>query len=88
MGPLRVDGVNSGINLASEHHFGGVMVRKDHLRVGFLADHQILSKRLFAIQRVGPHRVEYHVAVSSPADVDAELLGWLAEAQALQARRR
>jgi hypothetical protein len=64
-----------------------VVVRKDHLRIGFLADHEIFSPRLSRVQRLGPRRFAYHVAVHSPADLDAELLGWLAEAQALQGRR-
>lgn len=40
-GPLRVDAVKTSINLISRHHFGGVMVRRDHLRVGFLAQKPI-----------------------------------------------
>jgi hypothetical protein len=84
-GPLRVDAVKSSINLVSGHHFGGVAVRRDHLRVGFLADHEIRSDRLSAVEKVGPHRVGHHVSVYSSKDLDDELLGWLAEAQAMQA---
>ena len=85
-GPLRVDAVQSSINLVSGHHFGGVAVRRDHLRVGFIADHEIRSERISGVEKVGPHRVGHHVSVHSIKDLDDELLGWLVGAQAMQAR--
>jgi hypothetical protein len=84
-GPLRVDAAKTSIHLVSRHHFGGVVVRKDSLRVGFLSDRELRSKRLTGEERLGPHRFAYHVAVRSIADVDDELVAWLASAQALQA---
>ena len=85
-GPLRVDAVESTINLVSKHHFGGIAVRRDYLRVGFIADHEIRNGRILRADRVGAHRVSHHVLVRSMGDLDAQLLGWLAEAQAMQAR--
>ena len=84
-GPLRVDAVQSNINLVSGHHFGGVAVRRDHLRVGFLADHEIRSARISRVEKVGPRRVAHHVSVYAIKELDGELLGWLSEAQAMQA---
>jgi hypothetical protein len=81
-GPLKIDAVKSSINLANQRrNFASITVRKDHLRVGFLTDHEIHSERLFGLERLGPHRLAYHVTVRSAGDLDAELLGWLAEAQ-------
>ena len=85
-GPLRVDAVESTINLVSKYHFGGIAVRRKYLRVGFIADHEIRDKRISRAQRIGPHRVSHHIVVRSLSDLDAQLLGWLAEAQAMQAR--
>lgn len=84
-GPLRVDAVESTINLVSKHHFGGIAVRRKYLRVGFIADHEIHDERISRAERVGLHRVSHHVTVRSLDDVDAQLLGWLADAQAMQA---
>ena len=86
-GPLRVDAVESTINLVSKHHFGGIAVRREYLRVGFILDHEIRDRRICRAERVGPHRVSHHVLVSSLSDLDAQLLGWLSEAQAMQARQ-
>ncbi len=85
-GPLRIDAVESSINLVSVHHFGGVQVRSDYLRVGFILDHLIDHERIVHSQRIGPRRVAHHVQLHSVDDVDAELLAWLAAAQAMQAR--
>jgi hypothetical protein len=81
-GPFRVDAVESGINLIAVHHFGGVRVRRDHLRVGFLVSETIESARIERTQRIGPRRVLHHVLVRSKKDVDRELLGWLERARA------
>lgn len=85
-GPLRIDAVESTVNLVSHHHFAGICVRSEYLRVGFILDHEIVDKRIARRQRIGPRRVGHHVQVRSLEDVDAQLLGWLAEAQAMQAR--
>jgi hypothetical protein len=85
-GPLRLDSVESTINLASNYHFGGITVYPAYLRISFLADHEIRDERILHAQRVGPHRVSHNVLVSSLRDVDDQILGWLAEAQKMQAR--
>ena len=86
-GPLRVDAVESTINLVSNYHFGGIAVRRGYLRVGFILDRELRSKRIARSERVGAHRVSHHVYVRSLRDLDAQLLDWLAAAQAMQARR-
>jgi hypothetical protein len=86
-GPLRIDAVESTIHLASDYHFGGFAVRRDYLRVGFLSDHAIRDTRITRAERIGPHRVSHHVNVRSLRDLDNQLLGWLARAQALQTGR-
>ena len=87
-GPLRVDAVKTSINLISRHHFGGVSVRRDYLRVGFLAQEEIKNPRVVHKQVIGPNRVGHSVVVRSASDIDAELIGWLSAAQALQSGER
>jgi len=86
-GPLRVDAVGSSINLVSGYHFAGIAVRRDYLRVGFILNHRLEDPRILRSERLGPHRIHHQVCVRSRADLDARLLGWLAQAQAMQARR-
>ncbi len=85
-GPLRVDAVDTTIHLVSGHHFGGIGVRRDYLRLEFLANREIQDKRIESVERVGLHRVAHHVIIRARRDLDATLLGWLSQAQAMQAR--
>ncbi|MGH2628330.1 MAG: DUF5655 domain-containing protein [Anaerolineales bacterium] len=84
LGPLRVDAVKTSINLISRHHFGGVMVRRKHLRVGFLSSEPIQSSRIVRSQRLGPKRVGNSVELHSRAEIDDQLMAWLREAYELQ----
>ena len=83
-GPLRIDAVQTSINLISRHHFGGIAVRRGYLRVGFLAGRRIDAARIVHRQVLGPHRVGHSVVIRNKRDIDAELLQWLAAAQRLQ----
>ena len=65
-------------------HRGRLLVVSEG-RVGLIADHEIRDQRISRAERVGPHRVSHHVLVRSLDDVDAQLLAWLADAQAMQA---
>jgi len=56
-----------------------------NLRVGFILDREIRDARISRTERVGPGRISHHVVVRSVGDLDAQLLGWLAEEQAMQA---
>ncbi len=87
-GALRVDAVQSSINLVSTHHFGGIAVRSDYLRVGFILARAIDHERIERTEHIGPRRVAHHVHLRSLGDVDEQLLSWLAEAQAMQARSK
>lgn len=87
LGPLRVDAVKSSIDLVSKYHFGAVSVRPDHLRLGFISDHEIEHERIIRTERVGPSRVGHSVKLSSPEDVNSQLIEWLSRAYRLQARR-
>ena len=86
LGPLRVDVVNSSINLVSKFHFGGVSVRQDYLRVGFLSDRVIENQRIVRTEKLGPGMVAHSVIIRSSGDVDDDLMVWLKKAYMRQSR--
>ena len=88
LGPLHVDAVKSSINLASGYHFGGLTVRTDHVRLGFLADNAIEDARIVRRLHLGPRRIGHWVVLRTAGDVDAKLMRWLKQAYAMQARNR
>ncbi len=85
-GPLRVDAVESSINLASKHHFGGIAVRRDYLRLGLAVDAKLDNERIVRRQQLGRRRVGHTVILRSAADRDRELMTWLKRAYQLQSR--
>ncbi len=84
IGPLRVDAVKSSINLVSKYHFGGVNVRKDYLRLGFLSDRKIEDPRIVRTERLGPSTFGHSVILRGPTDIDTRLMVWLKQAHSLQ----
>ena len=83
-GPLRVDAVKSSVNLVSKYHFGGLSVRRNYIRLGFLSCEVIENERIIRIQKQGPNRVSHWVRLRSPSDVDGRLMSWLKKAYTLQ----
>jgi hypothetical protein len=59
--------------------FAGIEFRKDHLVLSFWRKREISSPRLRSAY-YGRRDWVYSLAIRSPADLDAELLGWLREA--------
>ena len=85
IGSLRVDAVKSTIHFfASKFCFGGVYVRKDHVRLSFLCEDAIRDARILRTLRLGPRRVGHSVKLTSPSDVDDRLMSWLRQSYKLQ----
>ena len=80
LGPVKVDPVKTSINLTAGRHLAGVTVRGTFLRVGFFAPKRIVDPRIVHVERLGPDRFGHSVVVESVADLDGQLLAWLAEA--------
>jgi hypothetical protein len=59
--------------------FAGVKFRRDHVLLSFWLKRKVASPRLKAAY-LGRSDWVYDTRVTSPADLDAELLGWLREA--------
>jgi hypothetical protein len=82
-GPLRVDAVRTSINLIAKHHLGGVRALRDGLRVGFVLERKLTDRRILRSEWVGRVRYAHSVRLTSPEEVDAQLLSWLKEAYEL-----
>ena len=81
-GPFRMDAVRSSINLAARHHFGGVRVLADGLRIGFILSQPVDHPRILRIERISPTIYAHRVKITRKEDLDATVLGWLKEAHA------
>ncbi|MCA1812721.1 MAG: DUF5655 domain-containing protein [Halobacteriales archaeon] len=84
-GEVRVDPVAANIHLVAGSAFASAAPRKSGLRVEFLLDHEVRSKRIVRLEKLSATRLAHHVDVAGPEDVDHELLRWLRAAQRLRA---
>jgi hypothetical protein len=82
-GPLRVDAVKTSINLIAKHHLGGARVLKNGLQIGFVLGRKLADRRILRSEWVGGSKYAHSVRLTSPGEVDAQLLGWLREAYEL-----
>jgi hypothetical protein len=87
LGPLRVDAVQTSINLIPKHHMGGVRVLRDRLRVAFLLNHRAEAAGIERIDRITPNAYLHVAYVARKTDLTSGLLLLLKEAFARASRR-
>ena len=74
---VRIDGVAKGIHIAARSTFAGVTMTKTKMRVEFLLAHEVKSRRIVKLQRLGPTRIAHHIELTDRRGADAELATWL-----------
>ena len=84
-GPVSEDPKKTSIHLVNRTAFAGVATRKAAINLTIKGDHELSSSRVTKSEQVSSHRFHYEVKLTSPADVDSELIGWLKEAYKLSA---
>jgi hypothetical protein len=60
-------------------------VLKDGIRIGFVLGRKLADRRILKASWVGGSKYAHSVKLTSPDDVDAQLLAWLGEAYRLAA---
>ena len=83
IGEFREDPKKASIHLVRTSGFAGVHPRKSALVLNLRLDRALESPRLLKSEQVSRNRYHNEVKLTQPADVDAELTGWLREAYAL-----
>jgi hypothetical protein len=84
-GPITEEPKKTSIDLVNKTALAGVATRKDYLILTIKSDHKISSPRIKKTEQVSSRRFHHEVKLVSPAEVDAELTGWLKESYALSA---
>ena len=85
LGPIIEEPKKTSIHLVNATAFAGVATRKDYINLTIKSDRELKSSRIHKTERVSAKRFHSEVKVASPADIDAELLGWLKDAYTLSA---
>lgn len=79
-GPVVEEPKKTSIHLVHGSALAGVSTRKDALWLNIRLDHKIASPRIDKVEQVSAKRFHNELKLTSPAEVDAELVGWLKEA--------
>jgi hypothetical protein len=84
-GALKIEPKKTSIHLGNRFGFAGVYARKDYMNLEVHLKNKLTSKRVSKVEQASPNRFHHTIKISTPKDVDKELLGWLKEAYDLKA---
>ena len=82
-GPVIEDPKKTSIHLVNRTAFAGVATRKAAINLTIKGDRKLSSSRISRTEQVSAKRFHYEVRLTSPEEIDAELVGWLKAAYAL-----
>lgn len=85
IGKFTEEKKKTSIHLVRTTAFAGVHPRKKHLVITIKASRPIASERIFKSEQTSKSRWHHEVKLANAAGIDAELLGWLAEAYEISA---
>ncbi len=83
IGPVVAEEKNTSIHLKSRAAFAGVHPLKSRLDLNIVSAAPIADPRVVKREQISPSRYHNLVALSSPRDVDAQLVDWLKTAYEL-----
>ncbi len=77
IGPVIAEEKKTSIHLKSRAAFAGVRPMKSRLDLNFVSAQPIVDHRVVKRDQISAGRYDNVVALSSPRDVDAQLVDWL-----------
>ncbi len=82
-GPVIEEAKKTSIHLVNRTAFAGVATRKAAINLTIKGDRKLSSSRISKTEQVSANRFHHEVKLTSPGEVDAELVGWLKAAHVL-----
>src|SRR2546427_10489227 len=82
-GSVIEDPKKTSIHLVNKTAFAGVTTRKSAIILTIKSDRKLSSPRIHKSEQTSANRFHHEVKLTSPADIDSELLKWLKDAYAL-----
>lgn len=84
-GSLTEEPKKTSIHLVNKTAFAGVATRKSAIVLTIKSDRKLSSPRLHKSEQTSANRFHHEVKLTSPAEVDSEILRWLKHAYAMSA---
>ena len=82
-GPFQEEPKKTSVHLVKASGFAGIHPRKSFLYLNLRMDRPLQGERIVKSEQVSKNRYHNEVKITSPDEVDAELIGWLKEAYVL-----
>ena len=82
-GAVSEEPKKTSIHLMNQTAFAGIATRKSALMLTIKSDRKLSSPRIHKSEQTSANRFHHEVKLTSPAEVDAELVRWLKDAYAL-----
>src|ERR1700741_4873002 len=83
-GPLKIEPKKTSIHLGNRFGFAGVYTRKNYINLEVHLNHKLTSKRVSKVEQASANRYHHTIKLTSPKEIDKELLVWLKEAYELK----
>ncbi|WP_448701323.1 DUF5655 domain-containing protein [Mucilaginibacter sp. AW1-3] len=83
-GPIKIEPKKTSIHLGNRFGFAGVYTRKDYINVEVHLNHKLTSKRVSKVEQASANRFHHTIKLTSPDEIDGELLDWLKDAYDLK----
>jgi hypothetical protein len=84
-GPTVEEPKKTSIHIVNKTALAGVATRKAHLVLTIKSDRKLVSSRIHKSEQTSSSRFHNEIKLSTPAEVDDELIGWLRAAYLLSA---
>jgi hypothetical protein len=82
-GPVIQEPKKTSIHLVNKTAFAGVAARKSAIVLTIKSDRKLSSPRIHKFEQTSANRFHLEVKLTSPSNVDSELVKWLKNAYAL-----
>jgi hypothetical protein len=79
-GPVAEDPKKTSIHLVNKTAFAGVATRKTAMVLTIKSDRKLSSPRIHKSEQTSAQRFHHEVKLTTPAEVDSELVKWLKDA--------
>ena len=83
-GPLKIEPKKTSIHLGNRFGFAGVYTRKDYMNLEVHLNYKLTSERITRVEQASANRFHHTIKISSPKEVDDELMQWLKQAYELK----
>jgi hypothetical protein len=82
-GPVIEEAKKTSIHLVNKTALAGIATRKTYMILTVKSDHKLTGPRIYKVEQVSAHRFYHQIKISSPEEIDSELIRWLKAAHAL-----